>query len=260
VRGLFKDPPSKEQPDALSLVKKWTKVNLPSYIPSRTFASALLDIVAPSDGKTPRALPEVRSGIAALPDGPAKDALISLAASTEGQLADFQTKVEDWYNDSMERAAGWYKRRAQKILLVLGLLVAVGMNVDSIRIALTLWNNPVARQAAVDVAQKFAEKNPVQAAGKTDETIQKIKEETDALSSVGQSLPVPFGWRSEMTANAASFDQPLSHVPFWSEKLIGWFITALALSLGAPFWFDVLNKFMMARSALKPKEDKKRAD
>jgi len=261
VRGLFKDPPSQQEPpDALSLAQKFTKVNLPSYIPSRTFATALLDILAPSDGKTPRALAEVRKGIDALPESPAKEALVSLAASTGYQLTEFQTKVESWYDDSMERAAGWYKRRTQKILLFLGVLVAVGMNVDSIQIALNLWNNPVARQAAIDVGQKFVEKNPIQASDKTD-AVKKITDEADTLAKMGQSLPVPFGWRSEMQANGACPDEacfyhPLSSKLFWSEKLIGWLITALALSLGAPFWFDTLNKFMMVRSTLKSKADK----
>ena len=161
VRGLFKDPPDQQKPDALALAK-WTnlKVNLPSYIPARTFATALLDILVPSDGKTPRALAEVRTAIDRLPDSPAKKALVSLAASTGYQLSEFQTKLESWYNDSMERAAGWYKRRTQTILLFLGVVIAVGMNVDSIHIATTLWKDPVARQAAVDVAQKFAEKQP----------------------------------------------------------------------------------------------------
>jgi len=263
VRGLFKDPPNpQDKPNPLVLAEKLTKVNLPSYIPSRTFATALLDILAPSDGKTPRALADVRQGIDKLPDSPAKDALVSLAASTGYQLSEFQTKVESWYNDSMERAAGWYKRRTQRILLLLGLLVAVGLNVDSIQVALNLWNNPVARQAAVDVAQKFVEKNPIQASNKA-EDVNKINEEADTLAKMGQSLPVPFGWPSEVQANGgcpneACFQHPLA-TRFWPQKLVGWFITALALSLGAPFWFDTLNKFMMARSSLKSREDKKKA-
>jgi hypothetical protein len=40
---------------------------------------------------------------------------------------------------------------------------------------------------------------------------------------------------------------------FWSP-LFGWSITALAISLGAPFWFDLLNKIMVIRSTVKPKE------
>jgi hypothetical protein len=36
--------------------------------------------------------------------------------------------------------------------------------------------------------------------------------------------------------------------------LLGWAITAFAISLGAPFWFDLLNKFMVIRSTVKPFE------
>lgn len=252
VRGLYKDPPGNKLPDVLELVKKTTNVNLPAYIPSRTFSIALLDILDPSDGKAVHVLQNIRDNISKLPESAAKDALVSLAANTGIELSDFQNKLEDWYNDSMERAASWYKRKTQIVLLALGLVVAVGMNVDSIRIALTLWNNPIARQAAVDVAQKYIEKNPVQTSGKGDD-FQKIKDEANTLTSVSQTLPVPFGWQSEIETNSNSF----GNIGFWSKKAIGWFVTALALSLGAPFWFDMLNKFMMVRSSVKPKGEKK---
>jgi hypothetical protein len=251
VRGLYRDPPGNKPPDVLELVKKKTNVNLPAYIPSRTFSIALLDILDPSDGKVVHVLQNIRDSISKLPESTAKDALVSLAANTGTELTEFQNKVEDWYNDSMERAASWYKRKTQMVLLALGLLVAVGMNVDSIRIALTLWNNPVARQAAVDVAQKYVEKNPITSTGEGD--FKKIKDEANTLTSVSQTLPVPFGWQSEIETNSGSFGS----IGFWSKKVIGWFVTALALSLGAPFWFDILNKFMMARSSVKPKGEKK---
>jgi hypothetical protein len=251
VRGLYRDPPGNKPLDVLELVKKKTNVNLPAYIPSRTFSIALLDILDPSDGKVVHVLQNIRDSISKLPESTAKDALVSLAANTGSELSEFQNKVEDWYNDSMERAASWYKRKTQMVLLALGLLVAVGMNVDSIRIALTLWNNPVARQAAVDVAQKYVEKNPIASTGEGD--FKKIKDEANTLTSVSQTLPVPFGWQSEIETNSSSFGS----IGFWSKKVIGWFVTALALSLGAPFWFDILNKFMMARSSVKPKGEKK---
>jgi len=34
----------------------------------------------------------------------------------------------------------------------------------------------------------------------------------------------------------------------------GWVMTALAVTLGAPFWFDVLSKLMIVRSTIKPKD------
>lgn len=37
-------------------------------------------------------------------------------------------------------------------------------------------------------------------------------------------------------------------------KLLGLILTGLAVSQGAPFWFDLLNKFMVIRSTVKPQE------
>jgi hypothetical protein len=65
-------------------------------------------------------------------------------------------------------------------------------------------------------------------------------------------LGLPVGW-----------DTPGSKFPGWNLKLWweatkthfpGWLLTALAISLGAPFWFDLLNKFIVVRSAVKPHE------
>lgn len=246
IRGLFKDPPDDEPPDPLALARKrFRGVDLPSYIPSRTFAVALVDILAPSDGQSTRTLQEVREAVGNLQDGPAKKALVSLLADTTKDIAEFQQKVENWFNDSMERAAGWYKRQAQVILLVIGLVVAVGLNVDTIKLTQSLWGNPVERQAAVDLAQKYVSDNktPIQ----TDDA--SLQARANDLAALGKQLPFPLGWQA----------MPQWSLAYWLETLAGWLITALALSLGAPFWFDTLNKFMAVRSAVKPKEEKKDA-
>ena len=36
--------------------------------------------------------------------------------------------------------------------------------------------------------------------------------------------------------------------------IVGWLLTAIAMTLGAPFWFDLLNQFMVVRSTIKPRE------
>ncbi len=271
VRGLFKDPPATAAGAATSIeselskaAQKLKKVSLPAYIPSGTFATALIDTIAPPSAMAPRSLDDVRKGITALPDNLTKEALMSLAASTKSELPEFQQKVEAWYNASMDRASGWYKRKAQRFLLAIALVVTLALNVDTLHIAVTLWNNPVARQATVDLAQKYAEANPVKAASESGTTAQgatpdkateqKLLAQATTLSNLGKELPVPFGWSSP-TAGQPGAPEPRGK-PLLNgfEKLIGWAITVLALSLGAPFWFDVLNKFMVVRSTIKPQE------
>jgi hypothetical protein len=65
-------------------------------------------------------------------------------------------------------------------------------------------------------------------------------------------LGLPIGWGSEtdprLNWGATSLGQKLK------DHILGWILTALAISLGAPFWFDLLNKFIVIRSTVKPKE------
>jgi hypothetical protein len=259
IRGLYKNPAKVDDatvakaasaadphtidltlrlPSVFTLVEQWSP-NLPAYIPSPTFATALIDIVAPPDPNKARVLDDVRQGIEKLPASPTRQALLSLVAATEKDVAEFQQKVEGWFNDSMDRASSWYKNRAQVVLLAIGVVVSVGLNVDTIKLAQTLWNNPVERQATVELAENYvaSHKQPI----KNDAD---FKTQADKIAALGQQLPFPFGWQT--WAPTSRF--------YWLEALAGWAITALALSLGAPFWFDTLNKFMQLRSAVKPKE------
>jgi hypothetical protein len=262
-------------PFVVAMIEKKMKVGLPSYIPTRTFATALTDVIAPPDPNNPkpRSLEEVRQAIAKLPESPAQQALLSVVASTQKDVAEFQEKVENWFNDSMDRAAGWYKRRAQKILLGIALVVTLVMNVDTIKLAQSLWSDPVARQGMVDLAQTYAteHKNPnpaepkqgaqqgttVSAAGTGTEApsqapapqqtvpTQDDDDRIKQLTALGQKLPFPWGWQKTPEWSSPSY---------WMTSAVGWLITTLALSLGAPFWFDILNKFMVVRSTVKPQE------
>ncbi len=47
--------------------------------------------------------------------------------------------VADWYDEAMDRVAGWYKRRVKWILLILAASVTIAVSADSLRIAEQLW-------------------------------------------------------------------------------------------------------------------------
>jgi hypothetical protein len=130
----------------------------------------------------------------------------------------------------MDRVSGWYKRQTQWILIAVGLVAAVGMNVDSVAIANRLYTHPAAREVLVEDAKVVARHAP---AG-TDTFETSRKELAD--------LRLPIGWSGENVQL-----DTLRHIP-------GWLITALAATLGAPFWFDVLNRLMVLRSTVKPYE------
>ena len=224
-------------------------VQLPSYIPSRTFAAALFDILFERD-KTARNsdirpdgtnavldLSTMLRMIANLPDSKAREALTTLVRQAGGDVVQTREAFAQWFDDGMDRCAGWYKRKTQLALFLLGLSVALALNVDSIAVARALWNSPSLRAYAVTLGEQY---------GKTKSP---TASQNDALATL-QSLPLPLGWNGKHYA-FNSIDPNTDNVIF---AVAGWLLTAAAMTLGAPFWFDTLNQFMVVRSTVKPRE------
>jgi len=208
----------------------------PSYLSSRSFSAALLGL-GYAEAHLQGAERTIKESIAAIEDPKVKDTLTALYNSAQRDADRFRHAVEQWYDDSMERVSGWYRRRVQKVLLVLALLVAFALNADSLSIAQSLWKDPSVRSALVKQAQNAQTNTPP---GETKDAVKRLKE-----------LPVPLGWH---WTNKASDPQSF---PFWRtfdffSKLIGLLLTAVALTLGAPFWFDTLSKLARLRNSGTP--------
>jgi hypothetical protein len=78
----------------------------------------------------------------------------------EHALVVARTNVETWFNNSMDRLSGWYKRKSQLAAFIVGLVLAMLLNVDSITLSTTLWREPTLRQAIVAQAQAYVKENP----------------------------------------------------------------------------------------------------
>jgi len=77
----------------------------PSYMSAETFQSILFDVVL-KGGNTD----QLQEKINALPDEDLRNVLSQLYRESDGQLDLFRLEVQNWYNNVMDRAAGWYKR------------------------------------------------------------------------------------------------------------------------------------------------------
>ncbi len=201
----------------------------------------------------------------------------------EPRLAAARRNVEQWFNDAMDRAGGWYKRHTQLWLGVMGFLFALALNVDTITIATALWRDPTLRQNVVEQAQKY--QLPSTSGGPAiatpDQVAQAIRELNTNLS---QDLRLPVGWRIQphhLQASEVCVLLPQKTGDVWGipngadcmqvleavanpnvgllSKLAGWLITAVAVSQGAPFWFDLLQKVANMRLAGKKPEEEKPA-
>ena len=226
--------------------------NLPSYFPSKNFALAIMDLAArgpitdevSSHPDSPKlSLDTLRSNILNLNNPLVQRVLLAAIDASEGDINKVQKNLEAWYDSAMDRVSGWYKRATHWIVFWIALFVAVALNVNTITIADYLYRNDAARKVIVARAEAAAK-----------DTSSLNLNYTQAKSAL-DSLNLPLGWSQGWGAPRRATEQ--GAVGVWNNILgpiLGLLITALAATMGAPFWFDLLNKVMVIRSTVKPHE------
>lgn len=258
----------------------------PSYLKKQEFSSALFDLLRGNDfaaGDDPRKFIEqaLNKGelqwknshkAAAVKIQPKTlSYLNALWAESQGDAEKFRTALENWFDATMERTTGWYKKHTQALLLLIGFVVAGVFNVDTIKIVKQLSNDPVLRNELVKQADNYVKTHQndltlfdkQKSNGQTPDTsLAAIKKEAERLTTKANELinndikkvknMLAIGWSCKCNAATAVKTEPCSCSNFDLTTIPGWLITALALSLGAPFWFDLLSKLMKIRGSVSP--------
>jgi hypothetical protein len=285
LRELLADPATANELFSHPLVArlaKGAKRKTPSYLSPRNFSLALIDTIAPpAPGSTPgsrNVLAAVRDKLNDLPEElrkqlyPLVEDAYAVVEEAEGSLARFRASVETWFDDSMQRVSGWYKRRSQLIIYIVAAVVAIGLNVDTIRIADRLWDDNALRESVVGAAIETvrqpaadgsqtttdsAAPTPAECAAtdvsETEEAaaaeggsfneVDQAVDETQACLAQVAALQLPIGWSA---ANDDIWTDPFSLESL--QTLGGWLVTFFAIALGAPFWFDALSKLARLRT------------
>jgi hypothetical protein len=310
----------------------------PSYISPSTFSKAFIAVAAGPQALVADANPTKASNGQPL-HANTQELIATFRAITPGSIDGVRKNVEEWYNDAMDRVSGWYKRKTQGILLILGLAVAIAFNADTIMLARAFWADPNLRAGVVTAAQQYVKDHPngidspsiatnaqisssATASGDqtspgdiasnypstTDEKpsaapaaepaytaqqVERAEQQYHAASAYLQqtnneawtqltNLKVPIGWCSGGEPSGSTFQQATSEpeadgeeaeetgLPCtpdrqlprdrsaWLLKISGLLITMIALSQGAPFWFDLLKKVVNLRLAGDAPDEKKK--
>ena len=215
----------------------------PSYIPARVFALTLLDLFAPpagtgADDLIGRATAAIGPQATVGPNDTVRGLLQDALTEARGNAERFRAALEQSFDDVMDRASGWYKRKIQVILLALALVLVGAINADSYAIGQKLWKDDALRSAVV------AQANAVVAGGKAacDTSGGAANNAATCVNDV-KALGLPLGWSSTTSPHS-----------IWDGlgKAIGLLVTAFALTLGAPFWFDLLGKVASLRGSGPP--------
>lgn len=173
-----------------------TQINrdLPSYINPSLFVETLLDLLLPSTQRHNMTMEWIRGELKATTvDSDINRILLILCDRSDGTISSFKQEIEYWFEASMQRATGWYKRKIQLLLFLVAVLITVSANLNTLEITNQLLSHTTS-------------------------------------GSASNSVVLPFLQGSMIPKNSVGF------------HLLGWLLSALALSLGAPFWFDALKK------------------
>jgi hypothetical protein len=291
--------------------------NKPSYISPSNFSKCIIDAIKIDDPDL-SILARIEIGLQDPNIGPQTKAQIqSLLDEANNDLTKFRILLEEWYNDTMERATGWYKRSTQLILIALGFVLAISFNVDTLQIIRKLSVDKDAREQLVKMASDFSNNNGPLIEGVrnqktivTDSSVKILNARLDSLQQIRMSLKEDIAKSQSILSSTWNIPDSIQFYkkqqekvhkdsiqlaytldsigvvylivhksldsktlkkilskkskntflqisPLWyklryvfsAEHFWGYFLTVLALSLGAPFWFDLLNKLVKLRSS-----------
>ena len=193
----------------------------PSYIDPKHFAQALLDNVAA--GQT--TIEGIKGAVADIQDPQIKQLLTTQIAQAGASVDSLRAHVAAWFDTSMNRVSGEYKRRTQFWCFVIGLAIAVFLDIDTLHVVTVLWQNPTLAKGIGNVAVP------------------------DAAAAVhaASSLQLPIGWTRDRIAVWQTCSAPVI-----AAVIVGWLFTAGSTLFGTSFWYDTLSSVLKLRGSGPP--------
>jgi hypothetical protein len=235
--------------------------SLPSYISSNVFTDVLLDLIS---SKAPKSevlhfdisMIEKKLEETDLLNNDLKRVFLQYFSEAEGKLNVAKERISKWYDEAQERLLGAYKKKLQWWIFVISLVLVGVTNADTFKLSSYLYNNDEAREAIANKASLYVQDSSVvrlisaidtakiAAIGNLsqDEIVKKMAKDFETIKSLDKELKqaeIPIGWKNEKIDD------------FWDyvKKIGGLLLTALAVSMGSPFWFDMLSKLVNLRSS-----------
>ena len=266
----------------------------PSYISSDFFAKAVLKILF-EKGKSPeektcieglneaQKIQYIKRGIENLEQiNETRTLFLTMIDNSNYELEKFHKKLEGWFEETMNRASGWYKKQSQIITLIIGFAIAVMFNVDTIEIVGHLSKDKDAAKKMTELSVQYVNTHKDSLGNlsykhdsianvlflKADSIVKTDIKTANEIIGVGWKIPAKDSitieckksWKKHKKCNPICIKRKPQYWT-WYEKvgiiydkinrrmILGYILTALAISFGAPFWFDILSKVVSIRGA-----------
>ncbi len=252
------------------------------YVEDRRYRSALTEIVNQIDeevsllGLEPTTNVSLMAGIHQISNPNLRNALSTVMASAENMEV-ARSNLESWFNNSMQRASASYAGKMKNLSIVVALFFALALNIDTLHIARTLWEDPARREQISSEASFSVRSGEMQSqldgneaddefrAAQTDD-VNSFEDAIETGASVAyqlqdiQDLRLPIGWSFQTIGNLPAGNStlndpnnlwnyfPQNNPDGWlgllAAKFFGIAATVIAAAQGAPFWFGIVNKIL----------------
>jgi hypothetical protein len=191
-------------------------------------------------GTSPAAGPETLAGV-----------ISGLAQEVGTDRAKLETALANWFDLYMQRVSGWYTRNTRWILFGIAVLVALGANVDAIAISRNVVDNPGTQTTLVQLGssvQQCPTGSSASASSSLDCAQQDISQLPISQLDLFWSAACPSKAGAASSTSCTFWDRHrLDDFWGWFYKIVGLLLGAFAISLGAPFWFDLIGRGLALR-------------
>jgi hypothetical protein len=240
---------------------------------------ALIKLSFKENASDDETMTRIRAGVTALSitHPQLKQTMYAIMNSTPQSVSQNQSElelvrgnIEEWFNNAMDRLTGWYKRRCLITTLLVGTILAVIINIDSVNLVSRLWSEPDLR---------FAILNNIEGMLTQDNTTILNVNQLSVIQQQFSQITLPVGWFGSPVSMAVDQEidtmkqctlfpgqendiygvvfsgqcYPIINSPVatnlvgWLIKIAGILISGVAASPGASFWFDLLKKIINVR-------------
>ncbi|WP_157716106.1 hypothetical protein [Roseivirga echinicomitans] len=185
------------------------------------------------------------------PDGSETLGLIkTFSKEASEDIKEFQNKLESWFDEQGDQMKDWFSREIKKVTLITSVILVLLFNIDTVRIYEALSQNEQLRIQFANSAFEYFKINP------------KEGEEKEGVDTPQEKLTQFYSGSLEKPIDLLGLGWPQSWAYYKEDGLrmlwapFGMALSVLAISFGAPFWYDVISRVNQLRNTTQQNQSK----